>query len=89
MSNAPQVTLVSHSGTMMSHGGTKTVTSYEIFLNNVRLRGYSTHGNMEEGYWGVAAHRLAREYAEAVAATLGVRVIRARVRPKEHSQTHR
>lgn len=76
----PQVTLRSRSWTRQGHGGLSTETNYEIYLNDVRLRGFSTHGDMSEGYWGSSAERHAREYAEAVSKTLGVSVLRVRMK---------
>ena len=64
--------------TRKGHGGLSTVADYEIFLNDVRLRGFSTHGDMTEGYWGAKAESKAVEYASAVAKTLGVQVLRVR-----------
>lgn len=73
------VTLVeSCYGTTLGHTGAKKHTSYEIYLNDVRLRGFSTQGNMQEGYWGDRAGKLAEDYAKAVACTLGVEVTKAR-----------
>lgn len=54
------------------HGGTSKETDYAILLNGHRLRGYSTHGNMQEGYWGSAAKTEAEKYAAGVRAALGL-----------------
>lgn len=75
-----QVTLRSRTSEILGHGGRREVTDYEIFLNNARLRGFSTHGNMSEGYWGASAEREATKYAQAVATTLGLQVIRVRIK---------
>ena len=77
---SPQVSLRSRSWRRKGHGGTSTETDYEIYLNDVRLRGFSTHGDMSEGYWGSSAERHAREYAGAVAHTLGVNVLRVKLK---------
>ena len=60
------------------HGGLSKETDYEIFLNKMRLRGFSTHGNMTEGYWGYRAKPCAEAYAAEVAAAAGCRVLRVR-----------
>ncbi len=72
----PTVTIRSTTYSVKTHLGSKKQTNYEIFLNDVRLRGFSTGGNMTEGYWGNRAHDEARKYAEAVASTLQTSVIR-------------
>ena len=78
----PTVTLLVERYTVGGHLGSKAVTNYEIYLNDVRLRGFSTHGNMAEGFWGCDAQPQAEKYANAVARTLGVRVVRARTKEK-------
>lgn len=72
------VTLVESRFTSLGHGGRQAHRSYEIYLNDVRLRGFSERGDMTEGYWGSRAGKLAEDYAKAVACTLGVEVTRAR-----------
>lgn len=76
--NTPSVKLVITEYRIRGHVGSSKVTDYEIFLNDVRLRGFSTHGNMNEGYWGSEARKKGVDYAQAVAATLGVQVVRVR-----------
>ena len=78
----PTVTLLRSCYTVFGHFGPKRDTHYEIYLNDVRLRGFSEHGNMEEGFWGYQARFKAEEYANKVAETLGVQVVRARVKEK-------
>lgn len=79
----PTVFLTRHRWTRSGHGGRVTETDYAIYLNDVRLRGYSTHGDMSEGYWGSGAKKAAVEYAAKVAGTLGVQVITARLKRDE------
>ena len=78
----PTVTLLVERYTVGGHFGPKKVVGYEIYLNDVRLRGFSEHGNMEEGFWGYEARPKAEEYANKVAEALGVQVVRARVKEK-------
>lgn len=68
----PKVLLRATKWRSHGHGGDSEDVDYEIFLNDVRLRGYSTHGSMEEGYWGYRAQGIATKYAEDVAKTLNV-----------------
>lgn len=72
------VFLVSHDWTQKGHGGVSNETDYEVFLGRMRLRGYSTHGNMEEGYWGSSAKAHAERYAAEVAEACRCRVFRAK-----------
>lgn len=72
------VVLRSRNWSRQGHGGKSEETDYTVWLNDVRLRGYSTHGNMSEGYWGRDASKHAWEYAKAVATTLDTQVIRVR-----------
>lgn len=74
----PTVKLVRTDSESLGHCGVRKVESYEIFLNEVRLRGFSSHGNMWEGHWGSDAKPKAEDYAKAVADTLGVQVVRVR-----------
>lgn len=77
--NNTSVKLVITKYRIRGHVGSSKVTDYEIFLNDVRLRGFSTHGNMSEGYWGSEARKKGEDYAQAVATTLGVQVVRVRL----------
>ena len=74
----PTVVLVVSTYETLSHTGMHRNTDYEIYLNDVRLRGFSTHGNMEEGYWGTEAKKVATTYANRVAKALGVNVLKAK-----------
>lgn len=76
----PTVTLHSNVWTRNGHGGPTEETDYSIWLNNFRMRGFSTHGNMSEGYWGRDAYKKAKGYADRVAAELGVPVTRSRMK---------
>lgn len=60
------------------HGGHSRETDYDIYLNRIRLRGFSTHGDMQEGYWGNRAQPMADEYAANVASAIGAKVYRAK-----------
>lgn len=68
------VKIVSKPWSARGHGGEQKIVDYTIFLNDVKLRMFSTHGNMQEGYWGASARMEAAKYALAVAETLGVEV---------------
>lgn len=72
----PTVTLYEYSYRRFGHGAASKEIDYTVYLNNVRLRGFSTHGNMQEGYWGASAKHHALEYANRIAATLGVELLR-------------
>lgn len=74
------VQLRSRTWVRKGHGGLSKETDYEIYLNNIRLRGFSTHGDMTEGYWGARAHREACSYAADVAEAIGVQVLRVKVK---------
>lgn len=74
------VTLRRKEWTRLGHGGQRRETDYSIWLGNLRLRGFSTHGNMDEGYWGTSAKPNAEAYAKAVADELGVQVLRVKVK---------
>lgn len=76
----PSVFLIKQTYKVSGHCGTKPVEDYVIYLNHVRLRNFSTHGNMSEGYWGTSAEPIAKTYAKAVADSLGVRVTRVKVK---------
>lgn len=78
MVTKPSVFLYSRKWTKKGHGGFVQVTDYEIYLNKLRVCGFSTHGDMIEGYWGSRAGPAAVEYAKAIAHELGVSVIRVR-----------
>lgn len=62
---------------ILGHVGRKMVTDYDVYLGAMRLRGFSTHGNMQEGYWGHTAKPNAEAYAEEVAKAAGLKVYRA------------
>jgi hypothetical protein len=64
------VEVTAHEWEKMGHGGPSKETNYEVLLNGHRLRGFSTHGNMAEGYWGSAAKTMAEKYADTVRAAL-------------------
>lgn len=53
------------------HGGTVQETDYTVVINGCPLRMFSTHGNMQDGYWGTEAKRAAELYASNVAKALG------------------
>lgn len=72
------VFLVERHWERQGYGGRSKETDYEIFLGSMRLRGFSTHGNMEEGYWGTSARPKALAYAADVAKVAGCRVFTAR-----------
>lgn len=48
------------------HGGQSNEIDYTVTINGHRLRCFSTHGSMDEGYWGASAKSKAEEYAEGV-----------------------
>lgn len=62
--------------------GRKKVVDYTIYLSHARLRGFSTHGVMNEGYLGRSVETTAKAYAKEVADALGVPVIRVKVKTK-------
>ena len=78
----PAVFLVEEAYFCKGHLGEKKVVDFTIYLNQFRLRGFSTHGNMSEGYWSTSAEPTAKAYAEDVANALGVPVTRVKAKPK-------
>lgn len=80
MVKVPAVYLVERSYIVSGHGGKEKKRSFEIYLNDVRLRGFSEAGNMVEGYWGDRAKKCAEDYAGLVAATLAVPVTKVRAK---------
>ena len=75
---SPQVTLRVRYWERLGHGGLSKEANYEIFLGDTRLRGFSTHGDMTEGYWGTSAKKNAEIYSSNVAKELGTQVVRVR-----------
>lgn len=81
--STPTVQIISSTWMRKGHVGESKVFVYEVFLNDVRLRVFSTDGNMTDGYWGSSAEPMAKAYANKVADTLGVQVIRGRMKAKK------
>lgn len=59
------------------HGGVRSETNFVIYLNGFRCRGYSSYGNMVEGYWGTTerACKEAEAYAAGLAKATGAVIV--------------
>jgi hypothetical protein len=65
-------------------GGRRAEADFTVYVasekGSFRCRGYSSHGDMAEGYWGsiTRASQMAEQYAAGLASTLGISIKRAR-----------
>lgn len=76
------VFIVSRHWERRGHGGLSKETDFSVHINRFLLRRFSTHGSMEEGYWGSSAESAAIEYANQLATSLGAKVYRAKYRER-------
>jgi hypothetical protein len=71
----PQVCIHTRRWERRGHGGLSAECDHTVFVNHQKIRTFSTHGSMDEGYWGAKAGQVAQGYAIAVAKALGLRTI--------------